>query len=101
MVVPVQRLEYQVHLCRLCIFLHISRASQVGPFIRMLSPLLISALSDLLDQDSEMQRALGVADSFDSASTNQAPSCRFFILLLNIFFSHRFGPQSPKWQNSP
>ncbi|KAF8265240.1 hypothetical protein EI94DRAFT_1736338 [Lactarius quietus] len=30
--------------------------------------------SNLLDQDSEMQRALGVADSFDSASTNQAPS---------------------------
>lgn len=53
----------------------------------MLSPLLISALSDLLDQDSEMQRALGVADSFDSASTNQAPSCRFFTLLLNILFT--------------
>lgn len=47
------------------------------PFMRMLSPLLISALSDLLDQDSEMQRAMGVADSFDGASTHQAPSCRF------------------------
>lgn len=28
---------------------------------------------DLLDQDSEMQRAMGVADSFDGASTNQVP----------------------------
>jgi hypothetical protein len=70
------------------------------PFIRMLSPLLISALSDLLDQDSEMQRALGVADSFDSASTHQAPSCRFLTLLINNL-SHSFGPQSPKWQSPP
>ncbi|KAI9442314.1 hypothetical protein H4582DRAFT_1848073, partial [Lactarius indigo] len=30
--------------------------------------------SNLLDQDSEMQRAMGVGDSFGSASTNQAPS---------------------------
>jgi hypothetical protein len=34
---------------------------------------LISALLDLLDQDSEMQRAMGAADSFDGASTNQGP----------------------------
>ncbi|KAH8992804.1 hypothetical protein EDB86DRAFT_2805989 [Lactarius hatsudake] len=45
------------------------------PFMRMLSPLLISPLSDLLDQDSEMQRAMGVGDSFGSTSTYQAPSC--------------------------
>lgn len=32
-----------------------------------------SALLDLLDQDSEMQRAMGAADSFDGASTNQGP----------------------------
>jgi hypothetical protein len=28
-------------------------------------------LLDLLDQDSEMQRAMGAADSFDGVSTNQ------------------------------
>ena len=35
-----------------------------------------SVLLDLLDQDSEMQRAMGVADSFDGASTNQGPPRR-------------------------
>jgi len=34
---------------------------------------LTYALLDLLDQDSEMQRAMGAADSFDGASTNQGP----------------------------
>lgn len=33
-----------------------------------------------------MQRALGVADSFDSASTNQAPSCRCLTFLKTNFF---------------
>ncbi len=34
---------------------------------------LTSASLDLLDQDSEMQRAMGAADSFDGSSTNQGP----------------------------
>ena len=36
-------------------------------FVRVLTP----ARLDLLDQDSEMQRAMGAADSFDGASSNQ------------------------------
>lgn len=36
----------------------------------------MSLLLDLLDQDSEMQRAMGAADSFDGASTNQKESSR-------------------------
>jgi hypothetical protein len=65
------------------------------PFMQMLSPLLISTLLDLLEQDSEMQRAMGVVDSFDGVSANQAPSCR----LPTLFITNcsRFGPQSPKW----
>jgi hypothetical protein len=39
------------------------------PFIRVLT----SALLDLLDQDSEMQRAMGAIDSFDGASTKKEP----------------------------
>ena len=67
--------------------------------MRMLSPLLISALSDLLDQDSEMQRALGVADSFDAASSNQAPSCTFPTFSVNN--CSRFASQPPKFQSFP
>ena len=37
---------------------------------------LTSALLDLLDQDSGMERAMGIADSFDSAPTNQGPPCK-------------------------
>ena len=69
------------------------------PFMRILSPLLISALSDLLDQDSEMQRAMGVADSFDAASSNQAPSCTFPTLFINN--CSRLSSQPPKSQSLP
>jgi hypothetical protein len=42
----------------------------------------MSPLLDLLDQDSEMQRAMGVADSFDDASTNQEPPRAFPMLAI-------------------
>ena len=51
---------------------HSSSAPPLFPFIRDLT----LALLDLLDQDSEMQRAMGVADSSDGASTNQVPHRR-------------------------
>jgi hypothetical protein len=51
---------------------HSSRTPTQSPFISD-----SSALLDLLDQDSEMQRAMGAADSFDAASTNQGLPSRF------------------------
>jgi len=70
------------------------------PLMRTLSPLLISVLSDLLDQDSEMQRAMGVADSFDGPSTNHAPSCKL-LTLTQTKCSHRLIPLVPQIAEPP
>jgi hypothetical protein len=65
-------LESPALLCKRRNFLVNSRAIQVAPLPHL--PLvrgLTYALLDLLEHDSEMQRAMGAADSFDGGSTNQ------------------------------
>jgi hypothetical protein len=47
----------------------------------------MSLLLDLLDQDSEMQRAMGVPDSFDGASTNQEPLRAFPVFSIGDVYS--------------
>ena len=69
---------------------HSSKTLTVLLFIRS----LISALPDLLDQDSEMQRAMGATDSFDSASTNQEPPRRSPYLPSTISTHHSFTPSA-------
>jgi len=48
-----------------------------------------------------MQRAMGVTDSFDAASTNQAPSCRFLTLLTNSNHSMFWSPSPPNGRALP
>ncbi len=43
-------------------------------------------LLDLLDQDSEMQRVMGAADSFDGASTNQGQLRGSIILTMDNIY---------------
>jgi serine/arginine repetitive matrix protein 2 len=62
---------------------HFHSQSSTAPTLNLLFSLLMSLLLDLLDQDSEMQRAMGAAESFDGASTNQEPPRAFPMLSID------------------
>jgi hypothetical protein len=69
-----------------------SHSSSTLPYCSSLVSSLL--LLDLLDQDSEMQRAMGAADSFDGASTNQG-QFRGSIMSQCIIFTYGSQHQDP------
>ena len=79
-------LESQARLCKRYSFLLNPRAIRVTllPYFS-LSVFSLPPL-DLLDQDSEMQRVMGAADSFDGASTNQGQPRGSIVLALDDIY---------------